>query len=85
MPTIAQTLLEQGRDEGERKGRREGLLDSIAFALELRFGTAGLALMPEIAAIESVANLQTIRDALRTVAGPEALRVLYHRGNRSIA
>lgn len=113
MPTIAQTLLEQGRaegrDEGERKGRaqgldegvrmgrreglrqghvhglREGLLNGIELALDLRFGAAGLALMPEIAAIEAVATLQTIRDALRTVASPEALRALYRRASQSKA
>lgn len=93
MPTIAQTLLSQGRaeglDEGVRKGRleglREGLLNGIELALDLRFGAAGLALMPEIMVIDKVATLQTIRDALRTVASPEALRALYRRASRSKA
>lgn len=99
MPTIAQTLLErgraEGRDEGERKGRREGLrqghvhglreglLNGIELALDLRFGAAGLAIMPEIASIEEVATLLTIRDALRTVASPEALRAFYRSASRS--
>ena len=59
------------------------MLNGIELALDLRFGAAGLALMPEIAAIDKVATLQAIRDALRTVASPEALRALYRRRTRS--
>lgn len=81
MPTIAQTLLEQGRAEGLREGLREGfregLINGIELALDLRFGAAGLALMPEIAAIDKLTTLRTIRDAVRSIASPNALRALY--------
>lgn len=66
---------------GRLHGLREDLLTGVEIALDLRFGAAGVALMPEFSAIEGVATLQTIRDALRTIASPEALRALYRRGD----
>ncbi len=65
---------EEGLTEGLAKGRTEGLTKGIEVALELKFGEAGLRLMPEILAIEDQAKLEAVLHALRTTAGPEELR-----------
>ena len=89
MGTIAQEWLQQGlqqglrqgfqqgRQEGEARGLRQGLLSGIRLALKLRFGLAGIALMPEIAQIEEVALLQAVEDGVELAATPEELRRLY--------
>ena len=68
---------QQGRQEGESLGLRQGLLSGIRLALKLKFGLAGIALMPEIAQIENVALLQMVEDGIELVATPEELRKLY--------
>ena len=65
---------EEGLTEGLAKGRTKGLTKGIEVALELKFGEAGLRLMPEIRAIEDEAKLEAVLRALRTAAGPEDLR-----------
>ena len=67
-----------GRQEGMQLGRQEGLLEGIALGLKLKFGAAGLALLPEIRAIQDVAVLEAILQGLETAAELEALRRLYH-------
>jgi hypothetical protein len=65
---------EEGRTEGLAKGRTEGLTEGIEVALELKFGEAGLRLMPEIRAIEDEAKLAAVLHGVRTAASPEDLR-----------
>lgn len=66
-----------GRQEGKQEGLREGLLAGIAVSLELKFGPAGLALLPEIERLEDVTILRRIQEGLRTVTTIEELRGLY--------
>jgi hypothetical protein len=66
--------LAEGLAKGRTEGRTEGLTKGIEVALELKFGEAGLRLMPEIRAIEDEAKLETVLRAIRTAAGPEDLR-----------
>ena len=66
-----------GREEGLAKGRLEGLAKGIEVAIELKFGEAGLQLMPEVRAIEDEAKLEAVLCAVRTVAGPEDLRRMW--------
>lgn len=70
-------LVQRCREEGRQQGFREGLLASIELGLELKFGDEGLRLLPEIRNIEDIAVLGTIREALKAVDSPEALRRLY--------
>ncbi len=67
-----------GRQEGMQIGRQEGLLEGIALGLKLKFGAAGLALLPEIREIQDVAVLEAILKGLETADELEALRQLYH-------
>jgi predicted transposase YdaD len=58
-----QEILNKGRVEG----RVEELLSGIELGLELKFGSKGLQLMPEISQIADLDVLRTIREALRTM------------------
>ncbi len=55
-----QEILNKGRVEG----RVEELLSGIELGLELKFGSKGLQLMPEISQIADLDVLRTIREAL---------------------
>ena len=67
----------KGEKIGEKRGLRKGLLSGIALGLKLRFGEAGLQLLPEIQALEAVEQLEAIQAALETVGTLEELRQLY--------
>ena len=81
MKTLAQQWLEEGRAEGRevglREGLREGLLQGIEFGLELRFGAAGLALLPEIYSISNVNVLRAIQEGLKHIDNLEDLQRIY--------
>jgi len=73
--------LEQGREEGLERGREQGLVEglhkAIELGLELKFGAAGLELLPEIHQITQVALLEVLQEALKTAPTPAAIRHLY--------
>jgi hypothetical protein len=66
-----------GLQEGKQLGERKGLLEGIELGLELKFGSEGLRLMPEIYQIEEVDMLRTVHEGLKVVETVEALRRLY--------
>jgi predicted transposase YdaD len=66
-----------GREEGREEGRQEGLLEGIATSLELKFGTEGLQLMPEIQELDSLETLEAILQAIKTVKTLDELRFYY--------
>lgn len=69
--------LSQGLNQGLNQGRREGLLDAIQLGLRLRFGSAGMRLMPEIYGIQDLAILRTIYSSIETAKSPDDLRRIY--------
>jgi predicted transposase/invertase (TIGR01784 family) len=73
--------LEQGLQQGLQQGLEQGLISGIRLALKLKFGLAGVALMPEIVRIENVAVLQAIHDSIDLVETPEELRAFYQRAS----
>ena len=58
----------------ERLARTEELRAGIELGLELKFGTDGLKLMPEINEITEVEELRSIREAIKTASSPDAVR-----------
>jgi len=73
--------LEQGLEKGLERGREQGLVEglhkAIELGLELKFGAAGLELLPEIHQITQVALLEVLQEALKTALTPAAIRHLY--------
>lgn len=69
--------LERGLEQGLEQGIRQGVLSGIEIGIKLRFGEAGLGLMPEIQQIKDVTVLQTIQEGLLTASTPEELRKIY--------
>ena len=90
MPTLAEQWIEEGRQEGRQEGREEGLeqgllkgtrrglLAGMGPALELKFGSDGVALLSELHEIEDVDVLRKVADAIRTARTVEDLRRLCH-------
>lgn len=58
--------IEQGIERGREQGRWEGLQQGIEVALELKFGTAGLELLPLVQAEQRVEVLRAVQRAIRT-------------------
>jgi hypothetical protein len=77
---LQQALL-QGIQQGQQQGLRQGLFDGITLGLELRWGSAGLYLLPEIGRIEDVHVLRAIHEGLKRVSTPEELRQIYRQTN----
>ncbi len=71
----------EGRAEGRAEGQYEELLSAIELMLKLRFGEAGLALLPEISQVAEYPVLRAVRDQIWTVDQPEDLRQIYQRAN----
>ncbi len=62
--------LEQGLQQGREEGRVQGLRDGIQLALDLKFGAAGVALMPDIARIHDPDLLAAVLAAIKPAATP---------------
>lgn len=69
--------LQQGLQQGLQRGAREGLLAGIELGLELKFGAAGLRLLPEILQIQDPGVLRAICEGLKTVSSLDELRTIY--------
>ncbi|HPA48212.1 MAG TPA: hypothetical protein PLG59_13105 [bacterium] len=69
MPTIFERIRNEGREEWMEKGMEKGRLmeirEGIRLGLELKFGDAGLALVPCLDRIDSIERLEGIKETLR--------------------
>lgn len=63
----------------ERIGIRQGLLEGIELGLELKFGSVGLGVLPEISRIQDVEQLRAILSGLKTVDTLSELRQIIQR------
>jgi hypothetical protein len=61
----------------ERVGRRAGMREGIEALLRVRFGEAGVKLMPEIRDLHDEETLRAILKALETAATPDEVRRLW--------
>jgi hypothetical protein len=61
----------------ERIGMEKGLLKGIEVSLEVKFGAAGLDLLPEIRPLEDGEKRAAVLDAIKTAASPEDLRKVW--------
>jgi hypothetical protein len=75
--SVEQIGIEKGIQQGIQQGIREGLLAGIELGLELKFGSAGLRLLPEIYKIEDVDVLRATHEGLKVVTSVEELRLIY--------
>jgi hypothetical protein len=66
-----------GMEKGMKEGMKEGLFKGIEAMLEVRFGPAGLQLLPEIRQVQDQATLEAVLDASKTAAAPEELRRIW--------
>ncbi len=62
---------------GERIGLQKGLLEGIKMGLELKFGSEGLGIIPEIQEIRNVDILKAILTSIKTANTIEELRRVY--------
>lgn len=72
-----QEILQKGVEQGREQALRQGQFSTIALGLELKFGTEGLQLMPEIEQIEDVAILEAIVQGIKTLNTLDELRQIY--------
>lgn len=69
--------IEQGIKQGLEEGKRQVLIESLQVCLELKFGSKGLTILPEIAQIQNVKILSAILTSITTVSSIEELRQIY--------
>lgn len=72
--------IEQGIEQERQQSRqlfRQILLESIELGLELKFGSEGLNLLPEISLLQDIEQLRAVQAGLRTVSTVEELRQIY--------
>ncbi|MEW6377974.1 MAG: hypothetical protein AB1611_00045 [bacterium] len=60
--------IQQGMQKGMQKGLRQGLLEAVALGLELKFGEDGLRLSGRIDQIDSIEQLEKIKEGIKTAA-----------------
>ncbi|MBF0515550.1 MAG: Yae1 family protein [Nitrospirae bacterium] len=63
-------LFKEGSKDGKRQGltegRREGLFEGIELGLELKYGSAGLELMPLVRSITTIDKLEALKSLIKT-------------------
>ncbi len=68
--------IEQGIEQSQQL-LRQVLLESLELGLELKLGSEGLRLLPEISLLEDVEQLRVIQAGLKTVNTLDELRQIY--------
>lgn len=69
--------IDLGIQQGIDLGIQQEIISSIELGLELKFGSEGLAILPEIRKITDIEILKQIRQALLTVNNLQELRQIY--------
>jgi flagellar biosynthesis/type III secretory pathway protein FliH len=69
--------LEEGAKKGLEEGVKKGLLEAVRMDLEHHFGAEGLALMPEVQALEDQALIRRVHQALIRGVSLEEVRQIW--------
>ena len=69
--------LEQGLQQGREEGHVQGLRGGIDIALDLKFGAAGEALMPDIARLHDPEILAAVLAAIKPATTPVQVQAVY--------
>lgn len=69
--------IEQGLQQGLQQGKVEGFIEGIKMSLEIKFGSDGLTILPEISQIQDVEMLKTILSSIKTANTLEEIRQIY--------
>lgn len=69
--------IEKGIQQGIQQGLRQGLLKAIALGLEIKFGSKGLQLYPEIGKIEDTDTLEAISEGIKIASHLEEIKRIY--------
>lgn len=64
----------RGEERGEQRGEERGLRSGIELALEIKFGTLGLELMPIVSQINDLQQLKAIQQVIKTSQTVEELQ-----------
>lgn len=64
----------QGRQEGKREGKQEAIQELIRDGLDVKFGEAGLSLMPHIQKIQDPERLRALLKRMWTTTDLEEFR-----------
>lgn len=68
--------LEKGLEKGRTEGIVEGRIEGITLGLRMRFGAAGMGLMPRVQSIKDPAILATVLEAIEAAPTVDALIAL---------
>ncbi|MBF0344855.1 MAG: hypothetical protein HQL06_11565, partial [Nitrospirae bacterium] len=58
----------EGQEKGLLEGQEKGLLEGIELALDIKFGSQGLALMERIKGVDNISSLKKIKEHIRRAA-----------------
>ena len=78
--SVERIAIQKGIEQGIEQSReqmRQVLLESLALGLELKFGSEGLEIFPEVSQIDGVEQLRAIQSGLRTAQTVAELRQVY--------
>ncbi|MCX6032367.1 MAG: hypothetical protein NT169_24115 [Chloroflexi bacterium] len=78
-PTRVKPVTGSLADKWMKQGWREGILEVIEQALDVKFGADGLRLLPEIQQIKAAKQLKAVRRAIQVAHTPEDIRRVYQR------
>ena len=74
---VYQEAFDEGKLEGKIEGMHQGVIQAIELGLELKFGTEGSRLLPDIMKIDNVVLLDRIRASIKGAQNTDEVRSLY--------
>lgn len=76
-PARVKPIIGSLADQWLKHGWREGMLEGIELALDIKFGMAGLSLLPELREIKDPGRLDAVKRVLKTARTPDEVRQVY--------